>query len=293
MAAVEVDSRSVQLDCTGLGLRPELVLSILENAPSIGIAEVIADDLFRAEERDLDALRLLAREIPITLHGVGLGLASAFPAEQRRLDDLARLVEQLRPVSWSEHMAFVRAPGFEIGHLAAPPRTNAVVEGTAKNVERARRTIGSLPALENIATLVDPPCSEFSEAEWINEVLCATGCTLLLDLHNLYANCVNFGLDPFDFLRSLDASRISMIHLSGGCWIEDTIDGRLERRLLDDHLHDPPAIVYELLEEAAFLAPAPLSVIIERDGQYPDFSQLLLQLDRAGQSIASGRRRLS
>jgi len=39
-----------------------------------------------------------------------------------RLDKMARLVEQVRPQFWSEHLAFVRGGGIEIGHLAAPPR---------------------------------------------------------------------------------------------------------------------------------------------------------------------------
>lgn len=288
-AAAAVERARPLSDLVGLGLRPQLTLDILEHAPSIGLVEVIADDLFRAGPQDLDALRLVAEEIPLTLHGVGMGLASAIPVEQRRLDDFARLLEKLRPVSWSEHLAFVRAGGREIGHMAAPPRTRAVIEGTARNVERARLTTGVLPALENIATLVEPPVCEFSEPQWINEILKETGCSLLLDLHNLYANAINTGLDPFDVLKELDAGSISMIHLSGGCWIEQTIDGVLERRLLDDHLHDPPPIVYELLTETALRAPGPLSVIIERDGRFPEFALLLSQVQLALQALQQGR----
>ncbi|NJS15810.1 MAG: DUF692 domain-containing protein [Sphingopyxis sp.] len=40
----------------------------------------------------------------------------------------------------------------------------------------------------------------------------------MLDLHNLYANAVNFGEDPHTLLRRLPLARVAMVHLSGGAW---------------------------------------------------------------------------
>lgn len=37
-------------------------------------------------------------------------------------------------------------------------------------------------------------------------------------------------------------------------------------------------------------APQPLDVIIERDGNYPDFACVLAQLDAAGDALQRGRR---
>ncbi len=93
------------------------------------MVEVIADDHFDAARRELRALRTLASQVPVVLHGVGLGLASFAPADARRLDGMARVAEAVRPAFWSEHLAFVRGGGREIGHLAAPPRTGATIEG--------------------------------------------------------------------------------------------------------------------------------------------------------------------
>src|SRR5687767_13620472 len=144
-------------DRFGLGWRPELAAAILSHRNRIDVVEVIADDHFHAGRRDRRALRTLAAQIPVSLHGVGLGLASAAPAEPRRLEALARLVGDVQPEFWSEHLAFVRAGGIEIGHLAAPPRSPATLEGLAANVARARAVVGATPRLENVATLVEPP----------------------------------------------------------------------------------------------------------------------------------------
>ena len=41
---------------------------------------------------------------------------------------------------------------------------------------------------------------------------------------------------------------------------------------LDDHLHDVPPMVFDLLALLAQHTCGPLDVIIERDGAYPDFA---------------------
>lgn len=274
-------------DRFGLGWRPQLAAGILAHLDRIDVVELIAEDHFGAARRELRALRTLAAQVPVLLHGVSLGLASAVPVETRRLDRLARLVGTVEPEAWSEHLAFVRGGGIEIGHLAVPPRSAESIEGACRNLDRARAVAGTLPSVENIATLIDPPASPLGEADWITRIIRGSGAGLLLDLHNLYANAVNFGRDPSDELRRLPLDRVALVHLSGGHWI-DGPDGAC--RLLDDHVHDVPDAVLGLLAELGRLMPQPLTVIIERDGQYPAFDCLLAQLDAARASLALGRR---
>lgn len=275
-------------DKVGLGWRPDLAAGILSHLDQIDLLEVIADDFFDVPGREVRALQTLSSQIPVVLHGTGMGLASAAPVETKRLEKMARLVEQLQSHGWSEHLAFVRGGGIEIGHLAAAPRTKATVEGTAENLSRAAAIIGSKPLMENIATLINPPGSTLSEARWITSILTAADCDLLLDLHNVYANGLNHGYDPKAFLRELPRERIKMIHIAGGKFISAP-DGR--QRLLDDHLHDVPDPVFELLEAAAALSPNPLIVILERDGAYPSMDCMLLQVRKANEALARGRQR--
>lgn len=274
-------------DRVGLGWRSELAVGILSNLDRIDVVEVIADDLFGAPQDERRALRTLSAQTMVVLHGVSLGLASSAPVETKLLEKTARLCEQVAPEYWSEHLAFVRGGGVEIGHLTAPPRTDATIDGAAANLERARAVVGAAPLVENIATLIDPPGSDYSEIEWINRIIASSSGDLLLDLHNLHANATNFGYDAIEFLKRLPAERITAAHLAGGKWVE----ALGERRLLDDHLHDVPDPVYRLLSELAALTPRPLTVILERDGAYPPIESLLRQLDRARQALAEGRSR--
>ena len=275
-------------DRFGIGWRPELAAGILSNLPDIDVVEVIAEDYLFVPQSKLRALRTLSRQVPVVLHGVSLGMASAVPVETKRLDRIARLIETLKPEGWSEHLAFVRGGGYEIGHLAAPPRTASTIEGAAKNFASARRIVGALPAVENIASLIDPPGSRYDEPTWISEILSLSGAELLLDLHNVYTNAVNFGFDPFDFLARIPWNRVTTIHIAGGEWIASDSNPATPR-MLDDHLHDVPVPVYDLLRAAGSRPPRPLTVILERDGLYPPIQELLAQLRAARNALAEGR----
>jgi uncharacterized protein len=276
-------------DRVGLGWRRELAVGILSHLDRIDVVEVIADDFFDAPRPERRALRALAAQTTVVLHGVSLGMASSVPVDPRLLEKNARLCGEVEPEYWSEHLAFVRGGGVEIGHLTAPPRTDATIEGATANLERARAVVGAAPLVENIATLIDPPGSDYDEIDWIKRIIDSSPCDLLLDLHNLHANATNFGYDSMEFLKSLPAERVAAAHLAGGKWVE----ALGERRLLDDHLHDAPEPVYQLLTELAAMVPHPLTVILERDGAYPPMETLLRQLDRAREALAEGRSRQS
>jgi hypothetical protein len=277
-------------DRVGLAWRPELAAGILANLDRIDLMEVIADDYAGAGGRALRALRTLAAQVPVVLHGVSLGLASSSSVDARRLDAIARVIGAVEPEAWSEHLAFVRGGGRELGHLAAPPRRQATLEGLAANVGRARAIVGSAPALENVATLIEPPGSDRDEPTWVGDAIAVTGAELLLDLHNLYANAVNFGFDAQAALGRLPLTRVRFVHLAGGAW---TGAAGGERRWLDNHRHDVPPAVFDLLAELAARTPHTLSVIVERDGDYPPMERVLDELDRVRAALAAGRGRLA
>ena len=286
VVADAVEAAVKRRDRFGLGWRPRLAAGILAHLDQIDLIEIIAEDYFDAPRRDLQALQTLAAQVGIVLHGVSLGLASTVRVEPKRLDRIARLIEAIGPESWSEHLALSGAAGSKSVISRPPPRSEASIEGACRNIEYAAQIIGSAPLVENIATLVGPPASLLDEAEWIERIVSGSGVGLLLDLHNLYANAINFGEDPHSLLCRLPLERVNAVHLSGGRWIDGPNGAR---RLLDDHLHDIPPEVFALLFELGRLAPQPLTIVIERDGRFPPIAHLLEQLDLARAALAAGR----
>jgi uncharacterized protein len=274
-------------DRFGLSWRGELAAGILTNLDRIDCLEIIADDYL--DDRDgVRALRRLARTRPVTLHSIAIGPAAVVPVESSRVRKLARVIGEVEPENWSEHLAWTRAGGVELGHLAAPIRDQATLESTLENLRRLEKATGALPEIENVASLVDPPGAVMSEAAWLACLLAQCSNGLLLDLENVYANALNFGFDPEGFLDALPLDRVRTVHIAGGKWIGDGNGGR---RWLDNHLEPVPVAVYGLLEYLAARAPHPLTVILERDGAFAGMQGLLAELDRGRAAVSTGRSR--
>ncbi len=271
-------------DRFGLLWRPEHAAELWRHLDDVDVVEVIAEDWLDRGAREVDALRSLARQIPVRLHGVSLGAASTEPVAPRRLDAIARLVNRVEPEAWSEHLAFVRGGGVELGHLCAPSRRPETAAGAIPNLRAAARVVGSAPLVENAAALGVPPASTIGEAAWTQEILDGSGCGLLLDLHNLHANEKNCGSRAVGFIDSLRGAP-QEIHIAGGRWTESLG----ARRLVDDHLHDVPGDVFALLARVAASTDRPLTVILERDGAWPGVAALLAELGRARQVVSSAR----
>jgi hypothetical protein len=277
--------RGVVRDRFGLLWRPEHAAELWTHLSEMDVVEVIADDWLDRPWSEVRALRTLAAQVPLRLHGVGLGAASTERVDRRRLDRLAKLVGAIEPEAWSEHLAFVRGGGRELGALAAPTRRPETIEGAVANLRLAARVVGTAPLVENVATLLEPPGSTMDETSWTAAILDATGCPLLLDLHNLHANCVNAGGIPADFVEGVGTGRVGEVHVAGGRWVGPADD----RRLLDDHLHDVPDAVFDALRSLGAAGVPPVTVILERDGAWPGVRPLLEQLARVRTALAEGR----
>lgn len=265
----------------GIGWRSEIcgVIAALEG---LGFCEVIAESLPRDARRagqvtvpeELAALR--ARGVAVVPHGISLSLGSAEPVAGHRVEHLAACAAAVAAPLVSEHVAFVRAGGLEAGHLLPVPRTREALDALTRNIARTRAALDVPLAVENIATLFDWPEDEYTEAEFLCELVERSGVLLLLDLANVYANARNRDRDPLTELMRLPAERVAYCHVAGG----HESGGRYH----DTHTDPLPAEVLALI--AAFTATRPTPMMLERDGNYPPASELLDELDAIAAAAA-------
>ena len=80
-----------------------------------------------------------------------------------------------------------------------------------------------------------------------------------------------------------------IVHLAGGGWITARPAPRGGGSTII--VTTCPSAVFDLLAELAARAPQPLTVILERDGDYPPIASLLAELARARAALAGGRER--
>jgi uncharacterized protein (UPF0276 family) len=262
----------------GLGFRPEIAADLLGSPECVDFVEVVAEACFASPAARREAVAV-SRVWPVVPHGVKLSLGSAEGIDLDRARRLGALARELRATVVTEHVAFVRAGGREIGHLTQVPFTRESVRVVAKNVAALRRELPDVPLLlENTAWTFRWPGDELDEPTFFAEIVERTGCDLLLDLGNLYANARNANLYPAAVLAAYPLDRVGMVHIAGG-----VLD---EGFYFDTHAHPVPDAVLELLGElAARVGPVP--VVLERDDAFPPFDDLVAEVARARRAISS------
>jgi len=150
---------------------------------------------------------------------------------------------QLRGVS--EHYGFMGVDGVDVGAPLPPPPTPEVVDVGVRALEALAQCSGVPVGLENLAMAF---CRLDVEAqpEIVTRLLEAVDGYLVLDLHNLWCQAVNFRFAPLELLCRYPLSRARVLHVSGGSWSSHG-GTRLRRDTHDDRVPDE---VWSLLPEA-------------------------------------------
>lgn len=255
----------------GLGYRAPLHSGIYQHRHQLPVLEIIADDYLNPTGEQRDELDLLAAHFVLLPHALGLSLGSADGLDEKYLDQLAALIERLHPPWWSEHIAFTRASGIDIGHLTPLPFTQEAVDTLAINIAKVNRVISTPLILENSAATFTLP-GEMDEPTFLSAVIAATACGFLLDVTNLYVNALNQGFSARAALDRLPLDHVVQLHFTGG-----------HRRVdveIDSHAYPTPEPVWTLMAEICQRAPV-RAAILERDQRLPPIGELLDEVRRA------------
>jgi len=259
----------------GLGYRSPIRREILQHVRELGFIEVVSDSFFRNEQ----ALRALSTLLPCIPHSLNLSVGAG--SVNAYLERVARIVEIASPPWFTDHLAFTKAGGITIGHLAPVPHTEESLARVVENVKKVQARIGVPFGLENITTPFYWPESTIEEHDFIREVTRQTGCHLLLDLENVRVNAANHERSARDFLDKLPLERVVQVHVAGGMHGEG----------LEHDTHSAPVSeeTWRLLAYLCDVRPPP-GVLLERDGAFPPFADLLAELRRARGILTGGAR---
>jgi hypothetical protein len=189
---------------------------------------------------------------PFVAHGLAFSLGSPPDGDQDRTDawmERLRDDQDIFRFEWlTEHLGWTQVDGLQ----ATLPLPLPFHEESVRAVAARMRLLGSVVPSVGFENNADYFCLG-DPAGWpdlINTLCRESSCGLLLDLHNLYTQCLNWKQDPAETLDRLDADAVLEIHLSGGSesdpgWLSS---GRIFR--LDSHDGPIPEPVWTLVERA-------------------------------------------
>lgn len=264
----------------GIGLRHRHYREALDANTALGpvdFFEVHSENFF-AEGGATRAVLDGARErLPISLHGVGLGLGNAHGLSERHLDRLAALVERCDPCLISEHVCWNAMPG-EHGEVAFNdllplPYTQQALETLCEHIDRVQTRLKRPILIENASAYLRFKHEDYDELGFIAEAARRSGCALLLDVNNLYVNAMNFGFDAQRALDALKRDSVHEIHVAGHLELDDGLR-------IDDHGSPVCEAVWRLYAHAVQrFGAAP--TLIEWDTDVPPLATLIEEAERA------------
>ena len=261
-AAAAAGAEADVKDRFGLGWRPAIADRILAAADRLDVVEVIAEDWMGRPAREVRALGTLGgarprrppRGFPRPRLVRARRRAPPRSLRARRGDRAARLLVRAPRVRARRRV--------EIGHLAAPPRCAATIDGTARNVARARAVVGSAAAPRERRDADRSPGQRPRRSDVREGGPRRDGLRPPPRPPQPPREREEFRVrrrqkkEEEDFLGRVPMQRVRAVHLAGGRPIPLPGDGG-STRILDDHLHPVPDVVFSLLEQRRRRRPAP------------------------------------
>jgi uncharacterized protein len=263
----------------GVGLRPTHTPHFVGDEPptSVSWVEVITENFLPwsngVRGKSITNLEKVRSRYEVALHGVSLNLGSASPLNPQYLELWRELVKRIDPVRVSDHLCWTGVSGKNSHDLLPLPYTEEALERVCEKISRAQEFIGRRLTIENVSAYVEWQASRMTEGEFLSEVVKRTGCGLLLDLNNIFVTSRNLGGDSLEFIKSLPLGSVDQVHLAGPSEQDDGF-------LVDTHDSDVREEVWDLYRQWMGLRHRPTPVMIERDGNIPEWKVLELELLR-------------
>ncbi|OIN58769.1 hypothetical protein BLX24_13835 [Arsenicibacter rosenii] len=211
------------------------------------------------------------------------------PEQQTWLNQLADRANRYRFDHVTEHFGFMTGASFHAGAPMSVPLNTTTLRIGQDRLHRIQQAAGCAVGLENLALAYSLDDVK-RQGDFLHQLLAPVDGLLIMDLHNLYCQSHNFGVDWRELLALYPLDRIREIHLSGGSW-EDSISepGRIIRR--DTHDEAVPGLLFDWLPVAIDQCPNLKYVVLEQLGRglVTDAARLQYQADftRIANSVAA------
>jgi len=284
--------RTRRLSTLGVGVsfQPSLLPFLQENERAFDFVEIIPDTFWVIDgdrpsgryREDPESQRVVAELLtrkPLVGHSIGLSIGSAEQFDRRHVAQIARWQQRYRFPWHSDHLSFNRLEqpsghSRDVGLSMPIPYDDSVLDLVAERVDYVLDAVPVPFLLENNVYYFEIAEQEMSEPEFLNALADRTGCGILLDVHNVYANARNHGFDARDFFDALDLENVVELHVAGGFEVDGTY--------LDAHSGACPEPVWELASQIVPRAPHLRAIVFEvLDSHFPELGAAALTSELA------------
>lgn len=256
----------------GLGFRRDLSKSLLSDSiRRPAFVELAPENWIDVGGYWGRCLEEVGERYSITAHGLSLSIGSPEDLDWEFLKGVRNFLRKFKIEIYSEHLSFCKYGNAHLYDLLPIPFTEDAIKHVVGRIKAVQDFLEIPIALENVSYYT-PVGAELDEVSFISEIVCQSGCSLLLDVNNVFVNSFNHKYDAKEFIRRLPLDKVTYIHMAGH-------EQRAEDLIIDTHGQPIVDPVYDLFAwTTQFVSPVP--VLLERDFNFPEYSELVMELDR-------------
>jgi uncharacterized protein (UPF0276 family) len=136
--------------------------------------------------------------------------------------------------------------------------------------------LGRQILIENVSSYLQFNCSCIAEWEFLTSLAKESGCSILLDVNNVYVSAHNHGFDAHAYLKALPRCAVKEIHLAG-----HTARRIGQQEILIDTHNGPVSDAVWELYAAALKRFSGVPALIEWDADIPALEVLVAEAHKA------------
>lgn len=269
----------------GVGFKNVHFSDIEASAPDVGFFEVHAENYMGAGGPPHAQLMRLRRDYPLSIHGVGLSIGGAGRLDRDHLGRVKSVVDRYAPAAFSEHLAWSTQGASFLNDLLPLPYSATTLAHVVAHVDEIQEALGRRILLENPAAYLRFQSSDYSEIEFLREIVRRTDCRLLLDVTNAYVSAANLAFSADDYIDAFPMRYVEEIHLAG--YAEDAVEIG-DPLLIDAHCASVQDGVWRLYDRA-LARRGPVATLIEWDNDIPPWPLLSEQAAQAERFLKKDR----
>ena len=270
------------IEGVGIGLRWELADDLFRETPSsVRWLEIHPENYIgRAGFYEVQLEKARAA-YPIVTHGLTMCLGNTDAPDPAYVKDVRALLRTLGSTWHSEHLCWGGTEGAFLHDLMPLPQTIDSASRAAKRLDELRDALEVDVALENVSTYAHAGPRAMSEIDFVLEVLDRSKGKMLLDVNNVWVNQNNHGIDARDYIDRIPVDRVVQIHVAGHLVRPDGL-------IIDTHAEPVAERVRDLLAYTMKRMPH-VPVLLERDGNYPPFGELVAEVETLTKIVEAAR----
>lgn len=255
----------------GLGFRREMLDELLPTLPSdIDFWEVAPENWIPLGGRYQQQFEQASQQAPFTTHGLSLSIGSSDKLDTQFVKRVKGFLDLHNIELYSEHLSYCSGNG-HMYDLMPIPFTEDAVKHVVVRIKQVQDIIERPLVLENVSYYMAPG-QQMSELEFTKAILDESGCSMLLDVNNVYVNSINHKYDARQFIDGLPSNKIVYGHIAGHF-------DEAEDLKVDTHGADVIEPVWQLLEYA-YRKHGVFPTLLERDFNIPPISELITEVQR-------------